>query len=94
VFGELRITRMGYGAPGHEALHPLDVELCLPERIYSYECQRRLIRGVICGPFDEAIAFMAETTGIKVPKLSAEQLVREHAFGLAEHVRKNADYLD
>jgi len=24
----------------------------------------------------------------------AEQLVREHAFGLAEHVRKNADYLD
>ena len=29
VFGELRITRMGYGAPGHEALHPLDVELCL-----------------------------------------------------------------
>jgi hypothetical protein len=49
VFGELRITRMGYGAPGHDALHPLDVELCLPERTWSYECQRRLIRGVIAG---------------------------------------------
>ena len=77
VFGELRITRMGYGAPGHEALHPLDVELCLPERIYSYECQRRLIRGAICGPFDEAIALVAEMTGLTVPKRSAEQLVRE-----------------
>jgi hypothetical protein len=79
LFGELRITRMGYGAPGHNALHPLDVELCLPERIYSYECQRRLIRGVICGPFDEAIALVSEMTGVSVPKRSAEQIVREAA---------------
>ena len=79
LFGELRITRIGYGAPGHKALHPLDVELCLPERIYSYECQRRLIRGVICGPFDEAIALIGEMTGVSVPKRSAEQLVREAA---------------
>ncbi len=80
LFGELRITRMGYGAPGHEALHPLDVELCLPERIYSYECQRRLIRGVICGPFDEAITLVCEMTGVSVPKRSAEQIVREAAL--------------
>jgi hypothetical protein len=80
VFGELRITRMGYGAPGHEALHPLDVELCLPERIYSYECQRRLIRGVICGPFDEAIALVCEMTAVSVPKRSAEPIVREAAL--------------
>ena len=79
LFGELRITRMGYGAPGHEALHPLDVELCLPERIYSYECQRRLIRGVICGPFDEAITLVCEMTGVSVPKRSAEQIARDGA---------------
>ena len=79
LFGELRVTRMGYGAPGQRALHPLDVELCLPERIYSYECQRRLIRGVICGPFDEAIALVGEMTGVSVPKRSAEQIVREAA---------------
>jgi hypothetical protein len=35
LFGEVRVTRMGYGAPGHEALHPLDPELCLPARVYS-----------------------------------------------------------
>jgi hypothetical protein len=79
LFGPVRISRIGYGAPGHKTIHPLDRELVLPERIYSYECQRRLIRTVVCSPFDEAIALLAETTGIRVPKLSAEQLVREAA---------------
>jgi hypothetical protein len=79
LFGEIRVTRMGYGAPGHKALHPLDAELCLPERIYSYECQRRLIRGAICGPFDEAITLVCEMTGLTVPKRSAEQIVRDAA---------------
>ena len=79
LFGEIRITRIGYGAPGHAAIHPLDAELGLPERIYSYECQRRLIRGAICGPFDEAIALVAEMTGLTVPKRSAEQIVRDAA---------------
>lgn len=79
LFGELRVTRIGYGAPGHAAVHPLDAELRLPERIYSYECQRRLIRGAICGPFDEAIALVCEMTGLTVPKRSAEQLVRDAA---------------
>jgi hypothetical protein len=37
LFGELRITRMGYGAPGHDAIHPRDAELCLPARRWSYE---------------------------------------------------------
>jgi hypothetical protein len=84
LFGPVRISRVGYGAPGHEAIHPLDQELMLPERIYSYECQRRLIRTVVCSPFDEAIALVAETSGIQVPKLSAEQLVREAAVDFEE----------
>jgi len=79
LFGEVRITRIGYGAPGREAIHPLDAELRLPDRIYSYECQRRLMRVVICSPFDEAICLVAEMTGVSVPKRSAEQLVREAA---------------
>jgi hypothetical protein len=80
LFGEVRVGRIGYGAPGHAAIHPLDAELVLPARIYSYECQRRLIKAVICGPFDEAIAFVAEMIGTAVPKRSAEQIVREAAI--------------
>ncbi len=79
LFGEVRVTRVGYGAPGHDAIHPLDAELMLPARMWSYECQRRLIKAVICGPFDEAIALIAEITGTTVPKRSAEQIVRDAA---------------
>lgn len=84
LFGEVHVTRMGYGAPGHRAIHPLDRELRLPRRIYSYECQRRLLRAVVCSPFDEAIALVAEMTGVVVPKRSAEQLVREAAVDFDE----------
>ncbi len=79
LFGEVKVTRMGYGAPGCEAVHPLDAELMLPGRLWSYECQRRLIRAVICGPFDEATALIAEITGTTIPKRSAEQLVQHAA---------------
>jgi hypothetical protein len=79
LFGTVQVTRMGYGAPGHQAIHPLDRQLRLPGRIYSYECQRRLLRAVVGSPFDEAIALLAEMTGVVVPKRSAEQLVREAA---------------
>ena len=79
LFGEVKVTRIGYGARGQEAIHPLDAELMLPERLWSYECQRRLLRAVICGPFDEAIALVAEMTGTTIPKRSAEQLVQDAA---------------
>jgi hypothetical protein len=79
LFGEITVTRIGYGAPGRDAIHPLDAQLMLPGRRWSYECQRRLIRAVICGPFDEAITLVAEMTGTTIPKRSAEQLVQEAA---------------
>jgi hypothetical protein len=79
VFGELTLTRTGYGQPGERTVYPLDRELQLPERTYSYEYQRRLMRTVVCSPFDEAIALLAELTGVSVPKRAAEQLVREAA---------------
>jgi hypothetical protein len=80
VFGAMKLTRTGYGAPGQRTVYPLDRELQLPARTYSYEYQRRLIRAVVCSPFDEAIAFIAELTGVSVPKRAAEQLVREAAM--------------
>jgi len=68
LFGKVRVTRVGYGAAGHEAIHPLDAELMLPARIWSYECQRRLVRAVVCGPFDEAIALVCEITATTIAR--------------------------
>ena len=54
IFGEVKLTRMGYGARGQPSIHPLDAQLCLPGRTYSYEICRRLTKAAICGPFAEA----------------------------------------
>lgn len=79
LFGEVKTTRVGYGARGHASVHPLDAELRLPGRCYSYEFQRRLVKAAVRGPFDEAIALLAEMTGVTVPKRSAEQILIDAA---------------
>lgn len=79
LFGKVTITRVGYGARSHASIHPLDAELGLPGRCYSYEFQRRLVRAAVGSPFDEAIAVGAEMTGVTVPKRSAEQILVEAA---------------
>jgi hypothetical protein len=79
IVGELSLSRLGYAAPGHDSVHPLDAQLCLPARSFSYEVQRHLARAAICGPFDEAVRTMGELTGVAVPKRSAEQIVLEAA---------------
>lgn len=79
LFGEVSVSRAAYRAPGRPSIHPLDRELRLPARSYSYEVCRRLVRACVLGPFDEAIALLAEMNGVRVPKRSAEQIVREAA---------------
>jgi hypothetical protein len=79
LVGELTITRVGYAAPGQPSIHPLDAELELPARSFSYEVQRQLARAAVCGPFDEAVHVVAEMTGVTVPKRSAEQIVADAA---------------
>ncbi len=77
LFGRIIITRTGYGMPGQTSIHPLDELLQLPGRIYSYEVQRRLAKRAIGCPFDEAIDMIRESTGITIPKRSAEAIMLE-----------------
>lgn len=79
IFGEVAVNRLGYRRPGVPAIHPLDEELALPEDSYSYEIQRRAIKAAVQGPFDEAIERVEESTGVAVPKRSAEQMVQDAA---------------
>lgn len=48
-FGQVSITRAGYGRPGERWIHPLDAELQLPARVYSYEVQRRVVKAAVQG---------------------------------------------
>ena len=79
IFGEISVNRLGYLHSGSAAVHPLDEQLHLPERSFSYELQRRLIKGAVQGPFDEAVERVKESTGVEIPKLSAEQMTLEAA---------------
>jgi hypothetical protein len=60
-------------------VHPLDDQLQLPHRPFSYELQRRLVQAAVQGPFDEATARVTEATGVVIPKRSAEALGQEAA---------------
>ncbi len=79
IFGEVTVTRTGYGSRGQPSIHPLDAELCLPARSYSYEICRRLTKAAVCGPFAEAISVIAEMTGVRLPMRSAEAIVADAA---------------
>jgi hypothetical protein len=79
VFGEVKVSRLGYGAERAGSIHPLDEGLALAARSFSYEVQRRLVKAAVQGPFEEAVERVEESTGVAVPKRSAEQILPDAA---------------
>jgi len=51
IFGPVEINRMGYSRDGAPSIYPLDQTLALPARSFSYELQRRLVKGRCRTPF-------------------------------------------
>jgi hypothetical protein len=78
-FGSVEVARTAYAASGQASVHPLDEQLRLPRRCFSYPLQQRLVRHTVQGPFDEAIANVEQDTAVRLSKRSAEQLVQEAA---------------
>ena len=77
--GEVTVERTAYAAAGQASVHPLDEQLQLPRRSFSYPLQERLVRHAVQGPFDEAVADVEQDTGVRLSKRSAEQVVQEAA---------------
>jgi len=88
VFGEIAVERTAYGTPHAASIHPLDQTLAVPERSFAYEVQRRLVKAAVQGPFDEAVERVEESTGVAVPKRSAEDVVRDAAEDFDEFYAK------
>jgi hypothetical protein len=85
--GSIDIARIGYYANKSEAIHPIDQQLQLPYRCYSYEVQRRTVKMAIQGPFDEAVEMVQEYMGIDLPKRSAEELLVDAGTDFDEFYR-------
>jgi hypothetical protein len=79
IFGEVKVQRMAYSDREEAAIHPMDEALDLPERSFSYEVQRRIVKAAVQGPFDEAIERLEESTGVRISKRSAEDVVKDAA---------------
>ena len=73
-FGEVTVTRRGYGARGLESVFPLDAELNLPPDKYSHGLRQGLVDEVIRGSFDESVAHLKRSGGGQVSKRQSEEL--------------------
>ena len=79
VFGTVTVTRTGYGGRAMESLHPLDAELNLPPERYSHTLRRRAAEAAAQTSFDDVVCTLEQTTGARLPKRQAAQLVARAA---------------
>ena len=78
VFGEINIERTCYGRERVEAA-PLDAQLHLPQRQYSYLLQRWLGAFVVDDAHAEAIRKLGTILGLEIAVKASEDLNREQA---------------
>ena len=73
-FGEVIVTRRGYGGRGLDSVFPLDAELNLPPDKYSHGLCAMLAEEVIGGSFDEAVDHLVRAGGGQIAKRQAEEV--------------------
>jgi len=79
IFGPIPIVRLGYSQPGAQGIYPLDRDLQLPARCFSYELQKHAVVAAVQGPFQESIDRIAEFSGVSIPKRSLEEVLLDAA---------------
>lgn len=74
IFGTVIVSRLAYGARGHESLHPMDAELNLPDELFSLGVRRRIAETTAQDAYDAAIENVISTSGAHIAKRQAETL--------------------
>jgi hypothetical protein len=80
VFGDVRVRRHAYRAPGSRNLCPADARLNLPAEKHSHGLRRLASIESARGSFDDACAATERATGQRVPKRQLEQLAQRAAI--------------
>jgi hypothetical protein len=91
VFGEVTVSRIGYGYRGYDSVFPLDAALNLPPGKYSHGLQGLLSNETAKGAFEEAVATIGKMTGGHVPKRQAEELTPKMAVDFDAFYAKRRD---
>lgn len=79
LFGEVRVSRLGYADHGALSLFPKDAVLNLPEDSFSHGVRKAIAIEAARGSFDESCASLERSTGVKLGKRQAEELSRKAA---------------
>jgi len=79
IFGEVDVTRAGYGGRGKSSLYPMDAELNLPAQKYSHGTRQVVALEVARCSYDDTVKTVDRMTGAHVPKRQAELLTKEAA---------------
>ena len=75
IFGKFKVARTCYRMPGKPGIFPLDAQVNLPERCYSYFLQEWMTVFAVEHPFQESAGFFAQLFDLEV----AESVVMEVA---------------
>ncbi len=78
-FGPVEVNRPSHSGRDKPAVRPLDDELELPRRRYSYPLQEKAIIAVLRDSYDEAGAELKRYLGVEIPKRQLEELVIDAA---------------
>jgi hypothetical protein len=79
VFGQVRLTRMAYRAPGAANLHPADAALNLPAEKYSHGLRRLAAAQAARGSFGDGTEAIRRSAGLRIGKRQVEILARAAA---------------
>ena len=60
IFGKFKVARTCYRAPGEPGIFPLDAQVNLPKRCYSYFLQECMTVFEVEHPFQESARFFAQ----------------------------------
>jgi hypothetical protein len=75
IFGKFKVARTCYRTPGEPGIFPLDAQVNLPERCYSYFLQEWMTVFAVEHPFQESAGFFGQLFDLEV----AESVVMEVA---------------
>jgi hypothetical protein len=79
VFGQVRVTRMAYRAPGAANLYPADAALNLPAGKYSHGLRRLAAAQAARGSFGDGTEAIRRSAGLRIGKRQVENLARAAA---------------
>jgi len=85
IFGELRINRSYYQKKGSRGVFPLDGQMSLPARVYSYLLQQWAGKFAVNGSYEKSRELLESIFPVNIPIRSIERIVSDACDDVAAY---------